>query len=146
MADFIGTTNLLPGTVAGLDGQLATIVLSSGERCAVGRNGLAPGAAVELSIRPEVVHLRAGGTPDLRAGGTPANGASGRLSGRVEQAAYLGATFAYLVRTSGGLQLTVHAPKAEGRLEVGTDVDIEWRAEDALILGRGGSAGPVEEE
>ncbi len=34
VAGFIGTTNLMSGTVEGIDGGVATVLLSSGERCA----------------------------------------------------------------------------------------------------------------
>jgi spermidine/putrescine transport system ATP-binding protein len=122
VADFIGRTNLLPATVRGFDGDRAVLELGSGETCPTVRGGLATGQRVELSVRPEVIHLR------------PATGESTALHGRVEQAAYLGATFSYVIRTSGGLELTAHSPKADGRLGVGMSVDIDWRPEDALVL------------
>ncbi len=139
VADFIGRTNLLRGTVKAIDGQRAQVALSSGELCAVEGDGLVAGRAVELSVRPEVIHL-------FVANGT-ANLTSTSLRGRVEQAAYLGATFSYVVRTRGGLELVAHAPKSDGRLVVGTEVDVEWRPEDALVLaGRATGDSPFEEE
>jgi ABC-type Fe3+/spermidine/putrescine transport system ATPase subunit len=107
--------------------------------CAVGGDGLVIGRAVEISVRPEVIRLRV-------ANGT-ANGPSAGLRGRVEQAAYLGATFSYVVHSTGGLDLTAHAPKSDGRMVVGTEVDIEWRPEDALVLaGRPTGAATLEED
>ena len=40
VADFIGTTNLLHGTVEGVDGEVAVIALGSGERCRAAGDGL----------------------------------------------------------------------------------------------------------
>jgi spermidine/putrescine transport system ATP-binding protein len=122
VADFIGRTNLLRGTVRGVDSDRASIELTSGETTETAADGLRTGDAIELSVRPEVVQLGAQGSLDRA------------LAGRVEQAAYLGANFSYVVRTKGGLELTVHAPKSDGRLVVGTDIAIQWRPEDALVL------------
>ena len=122
VADFIGRTNLIRGSVRTVDANRATIALSSGETTETLADGLASGQGVELSVRPEVVHLSGAGSVHRA------------LRGRVEQAAYLGATFSYVVRTTGGLELSAHAPKSDGRLVVGSDVDIHWRPEDALVL------------
>lgn len=122
VADFIGRTNILPATVTSFEGDRAVLELSSGETSTTARNRLIAGDRVELSVRPEVIRLR------------PNEGGTSGLRGRVEQAAYLGANFSYVVRTAGGLELTAHSPKADGRLGVGTNVDIDWRPEDALVL------------
>ena len=67
---------------------------------AVDRDGHAPGASIEISIRPESIRL------------VPA-AADGAVPARVEQAAYLGTTVSYLVRTTGGTGLT--RPRPEDR-------------------------------
>jgi spermidine/putrescine transport system ATP-binding protein len=127
VADFIGRTNLLPATVRRFEGDRAFLELASGESCATVRDSLTTGEKVELSVRPEVIHLQ-----------PMTSDAAASLHGKVEQAAYLGANFSYVVRTSGGLELTAHSPKSDGRLVVGAHVRIEWRPEDALVLGGGG--------
>jgi spermidine/putrescine transport system ATP-binding protein len=119
VADFIGTTNLLHGVMEA-DGAVR---LSSGEQVRVDGDGLRPGDPVEMSIRPEAVALV---PPD----------AIGALRGEVEQAAYLGATVAYQVRTTGGLVLSVNAPKTGVRLPVGSQVAVAWAPTEALVLGR----------
>ena len=118
VADFIGTTNLLHGLVQ-LDGSVR---LSTGEPAPCAHEGLEPGSEVDLSIRPESIRLLDG---DATQG----------LRGVVEQAAYLGTTVSYQVRTGGGLTLTVLTPKTEARLPAGTDVVVTWPAADALVLG-----------
>jgi spermidine/putrescine transport system ATP-binding protein len=120
VADFIGTTNLLHGQVEADGG----VRLSSGERTRVAHDALAPGTTLELSVRPESIEL------------VPA-GAVGAIHASVEQAAYLGTTISYQVRTAGGLGLTVLAPKTGVRLPVGSEVAVAWPPSEALVLGRG---------
>jgi len=125
VADFIGTTNLLTGTVESVDGDHALVRLASNDLCLVGREGLAAGRAVELSVRPESVQLR------------PSNGTASAprpITATVEQAAYLGNIVQYLVRTAGGLSITALAPKAGLRIPVGDAVDVSWSPDDALVL------------
>jgi spermidine/putrescine transport system ATP-binding protein len=129
VADFIGTTNLLSGTIEGLDGAAATVRLDSGDRCLVAPAGRRAGHAVQLSIRPESIVLhRDGGDGGDRA-------ADPRLYATIEQVAYLGATVQYHIRTEGGLGLSVLAGKSGPRFESGDSVSLAWAPTDALVLG-----------
>jgi spermidine/putrescine transport system ATP-binding protein len=119
VADFIGSTNLMRGQVEGL----GRVRLTSGELVTVDGNGFSIGTDVEISVRPEAIAL----VP------TSAEGAIGAV---VEQTSYLGSTISYRIRTAGGLDLTVHSPKAGIRFPVGSDVAIAWSPSEALILGR----------
>jgi spermidine/putrescine transport system ATP-binding protein len=129
VADFIGTSNLLSGSVESIDGMRALIRLSTGEACVTDASGgeLRPGRPVELSVRPEsvVLHSTNGSGPSTLAGSIP---------GTVEQVAYLGGNVQYLVRSTGGLSITVLAPKTGARLSVGGSVDVTWSPGDALAL------------
>jgi ABC-type Fe3+/spermidine/putrescine transport system ATPase subunit len=87
------------------------------------------GTEVEISVRPESISI------------VPAS-AEASIKATVEQAAYLGTTISYQLRTAGGLALTVLAPKAGSRLPVGCDVAVTWSPSEALILG----AGPARQE
>jgi spermidine/putrescine transport system ATP-binding protein len=125
VADFIGTTNLLTGTVESVNAEYAFVRLASLDLCVVGRSDLAVGKALELSIRPESVVLR------------PSNGTSytpNPINATVEQVAYLGGTVQYHVRSSGGLAITALAPKTGERLPVGSVVDVTWPPAEALVL------------
>ena len=128
VADFIGTTNLLTGSVESADGAAGTahVRLEGGDACVVAGTGLAVGRMVELSVRPESVFIKAanGRSPD---GPDP-------IRGTVEQVAYLGGNVQYQVRTNGGLSITALAPKTEQRLPVGSDVDVAWPPSEALVL------------
>ena len=132
VAGFIGTTNLLTGTVLGREQGVTTVRLAHGELTATTMNGLAAGQPVELCVRPEAIAIRQG-----------SDDASGIL-GHVEQAAFLGTTIQYLVRTAGGEPLTVLAPKAGGRLPVGEKVALSWSPDEARVLGGVGSGSKEE--
>jgi spermidine/putrescine transport system ATP-binding protein len=126
VADFIGTTNLLTGAVETADAASALIRLEGGESCVVAGGGLAVGATVELSVRPESILIKAS-NGSSSAGPEP-------IRGQVEQVAYLGGNVQYQVRTSGGLSITALAPKTGQRLPVGSDVDVVWPPAEALVL------------
>jgi putative spermidine/putrescine transport system ATP-binding protein len=62
---FIGTTNLLPGKVASLVGDTATVTLDAGATLRLpAAPGIAPGAPVILSVRPEQLVLSPVATVD----------------------------------------------------------------------------------
>ena len=134
VADFIGTTNLLTGSVESNDAGSALVRLEGGDACRVAGPDLPPGRAVELSIRPESIVMRP-------SNGTAASDAE-PLRAQVEQVAYLGGSVQYQVRTHGGLSITVLASKTGERHPVGSDVDIAWSPSEALIL----APSTVEEE
>jgi iron(III) transport system ATP-binding protein len=61
VAQFMGTTNLLTGTLAGRDGELVRIRVGGQEFAARSLDGGAPGAEITFSLRPEMLRLLAGG-------------------------------------------------------------------------------------
>jgi spermidine/putrescine transport system ATP-binding protein len=128
VAGFIGSTNLLHGRIEA-DGSVR---LSSGEVARVAHDGMAAGSEIEISVRPEAISI------------VPVSG-QGTIKATVEQAAYLGTTISYQLRTARGLALTVLSPKTGERLPVGSDVAVTWSPSEALILG-GGPVGPEEED
>jgi spermidine/putrescine transport system ATP-binding protein len=128
VADFIGTSNLLSGTVEAIHGPNAVVRLSSGETClTTAAAGITVGRSVELSVRPETVVL------DARNGSGPSD-EPGSIPAAVEQVAYLGGNVQYLVRSGGGLSITALASKAGPRIPVGGAVDVTWSPGDALVL------------
>jgi spermidine/putrescine transport system ATP-binding protein len=127
VADFIGTTNLLAGSVESVDSANGTALvrLSSGDGCLISAGDISIGRSVELSVRPEAVELR------------PSNGTSyapAPIPATVEQVAYLGGNVQYIVRTPGGLSITALTPKTAERLPIGGAVNVSWPAGEALIL------------
>jgi spermidine/putrescine transport system ATP-binding protein len=133
VADFIGTTNLLRGEVVSTEADCAIVRLESGETCPVGRSGRTVGDAVDISLRPEAIALR-DHDPEVAGGAMPTAG-PWSLFAVIEQAAYLGASVQYQVRTDGGSAMTVLAPKVGARLPVGSPVALSWPPDEALVLG-----------
>jgi spermidine/putrescine transport system ATP-binding protein len=133
VADFIGTTNLLAGTVASVAAGAAVVELEADGRCVVGADGLTPGGAVEIAVRPEALELVPRLAGDAATGGGEV--ATSRLRGTIEQSAYLGTSISYQVRTNGGRRVVATVPRGRDRLAAGTPVEVRWRSEDVLVLG-----------
>jgi spermidine/putrescine transport system ATP-binding protein len=143
VADFIGTTNLLSGTVAALREGESVIRLDSGDACIAGADGCVPGKSIQFSVRPEAIRLERADDAEGRVSAFAADGATApgpgagrtRLRGSVEQVAYLGSAIQYHIRTDGGLAVTVLASRTGSRFESGDIVVLAWSPTDALILG-----------
>jgi spermidine/putrescine transport system ATP-binding protein len=140
VADFIGTTNLLAGTVESVDGTAAVIRLDSGDRCVAGVADRQAGQSIQLSIRPESIAIDgSNGGSGIAGNGVGSTGVASNggehIAGSVEQVAYLGAAVQYQVRTAGGLDLSVLAAKTGSRFATGDSVVLAWNPSDALVLG-----------
>ena len=129
VAGFIGTTNLLSGTVESRVPGAVVVRLDGGERCLAGE-GVAVGSAVDLAIRPEAMSLAPDDQSTENAGPVP------ELRGRVLQSAYLGTSVSHQVRTDGGLVLTVVVPRSVERPSPGDRVRLGWDPSDVLVLER----------
>ncbi len=104
VANFLGVSNLIAGTLCHRNGSRAEFKTHDGARVALPLerlNGQTVGASLMCGVRPEKVRL------------LPADDASRRptacnvLRGRVELASFLGVSIQYVVRTAGGEELTV---------------------------------------
>lgn len=115
VATFVGSTNLLDGTVSRREGEFIEVAIDGGllrVRSAVGQAG----SRVEISLRPEAFSVVPAGDPP------PAG--YGVLSGTVNAAEYLGAGTRLYLRLAAGreIQLTVSAlPPAGSDLRVAYD-------------------------
>jgi spermidine/putrescine transport system ATP-binding protein len=124
VADFIGISNLLDGTVAA-GGQVR---LATGDVIpAPLRRGLSEGDAVKLAVRPEKISV------DEIEDGMVA------LEGIVEQRVYLGMTTQVTVSLGGDSRLVAleqqsHRASADDRWEPGMTVKLGWHPEHALVL------------
>ncbi|OLC15568.1 MAG: hypothetical protein AUH29_07655 [Candidatus Rokubacteria bacterium 13_1_40CM_69_27] len=122
VADFIGISNLLPCRVVS---AAQGAVEWEGERLRARLPGRTDGERVMLSVRPEKLHLLAGG-----ASGSEAN----RLEGVVEVITFLGPVVRVEV-TVHGRPLWVDIPHAGARaLERRKPVTLAFAADDAVIL------------
>ncbi len=123
VADFIGQTNLLEGTVE--DGN--TVCLANGSRV-YARAGLDPGSKVALSLRPERATLHRRGE-----GPGPEDGSS--VDGVVESVTYLGNALVHRVRLDW-MEIEVRQANAgeQGPLAVDDEVTVSWNRSALAVV------------
>ncbi len=123
VADFIGESNFLTGTVLGAEHGRAKVRLTSGaEIDASVAEGFSPNGAASVVVRPE--HARV-----VRQGG--------QLAGSVENVVYFGTDTHIHVRLDDGGAFTVrqqNAPNQSGGFDVGDRAGIEIAAGAAQVL------------
>jgi putrescine transport system ATP-binding protein len=132
VADFIGTANMLAGTVVG--GGAADLLVDCPDLqqtlVAVHDPPVAPGTAVVVMIRPEKMTI-ARQLPDAAPGGNS-------VRGRVSDVAYLGDMSVYHVELPNGRKLQVSQTNqrhgAAARLARDEAVTVAWSPADALVL------------
>ncbi|MGB6426409.1 MAG: ABC transporter ATP-binding protein [Solirubrobacterales bacterium] len=124
VADFIGISNLLDGTVA----EGGQVRLAGGNLVpAPLKEGLVVGDAVKLAVRPEKITI-----DEIEDGMVV-------LEGVVEQRVYLGMTTQVTVSLGGDARLVAldkqsYRASAEDRWEPGMRIKLGWHAEHALVL------------
>jgi spermidine/putrescine transport system ATP-binding protein len=130
VAGFIGTSNLLNGTVRTIDGTTAVLETAPEENLVVAdasRADASVGRMLDLTVRPEKIVLSIE-RPD------PGRCA---LRGRVREVVYLGTSTQYAVTTSQGFDLLVFVQNASDAADIARrdqDVWLSWRAEHSLAL------------
>jgi spermidine/putrescine transport system ATP-binding protein len=123
VADFIGDTNLLSGTVAG-----GHIVVDGAEIPLHGTSEVIPGEKAYLSIRPEMVTVHTGAK-------APGDAARPSLEGKVEETIFMGSLWKTIVRLPGGSRIVAsEPPSSHGYIAPGTAVSVVWEAERAVLL------------
>lgn len=137
VADFIGETNFLTGTVkAVFQEQVCVLVNAVGrEITGIPRGTFVPGQAVAISIRPEKVRLEDAGP--VQGGAEPAENL---LPARVVTTAYIGSDTRVVLDLGGGLQMRAWEKNAISTLDsqayyhAGDLVNICIPFENALVL------------
>jgi spermidine/putrescine transport system ATP-binding protein len=114
VADFIGGTNFLDGTLAAAPNGLARVRLAEdlhveADAAALAAGSLAPGQPVTVAVRPEKLHLHLGDghVGDGHGADAPAGPALNTLPGEVIEVVYIGTDTHYNVRLPGGQKLRV---------------------------------------
>ncbi|MDR7420062.1 MAG: ABC transporter ATP-binding protein [Armatimonadota bacterium] len=125
VADFIGTNNLVPGTVADVADGMAALRTPAGLWRGVVVGSLAPGAEAVAAIRPENLVLDEGAGP-----------ADVSFRARVVLTQYLGNLVRYELEAGPGVTLRVDVsdPKSHRYVPPGQDVAVGFRASSAQIF------------
>ncbi len=129
VAGFIGTSNVLSGKVAAVEGGWAVLEAEGLTGVRVPADGLAPGAPVDFTVRPEKIRL-------YREADVPAEAAC-RLTGEVSDLVYHGVSTQYVVLTDQGAQIVVFVQNrhdAEDVAEEGERVVCEWMPRHNVVL------------
>ncbi|HEX6870623.1 MAG TPA: ABC transporter ATP-binding protein [Micromonosporaceae bacterium] len=131
VAGFIGTSNLLSGTVTDINDGQAVLAVGQGERMIVPvrDRSVVRGELVELSVRPEKINLSTA---------QPAMNGHCLLRGVVTEVVYLGTSTNYNVRTSTGAEIVVfdqNASSAEDLAVRGDTVYLTWETQHSYAIG-----------
>jgi spermidine/putrescine transport system ATP-binding protein len=138
VAGFIGTSNLLSGTVTSTDPATggAVIDLGDGGRIVVPAAHKQPGDELEITVRPEKITLaaaRADAAPPARVGQHDC-----ALRGTVAEVVYLGTSTNYNVTTSAGAEVVIYsqnsANDASGPRR-GEQVWLHWDPANSYAIG-----------
>ncbi len=127
VADFIGETNFLPGTVQTIAADRVALNLVNETIWAAGADPVDVGQPITLAVRPEKVYV-------VRTAGT--NNGRSYLPGIVQQIMYLGTDTRYAIRLHNGQTVVALARNlnGDGPLYLDEAVHVYWHQADARIL------------
>ena len=130
VAGFIGTSNLLTGTVTRLDGDRAVIQISQDERIIVPvqDRAVSEGSPLELTVRPEKIELTTGRP----------SGEGCAVRGTVTEVVYLGTSTNFSVTTSAGADVVVFQQNSASAANVaarGDSVWLSWNPQHSYPIG-----------
>lgn len=125
VADFVGDSNHVVGTVRAVSGQLCTISTSGSLECVGQIRQVRDATVATLVVRPERVLL-----------GQDVGDAANRHGGVIEDVTYAGEATRYSVRISPSdvLVAKVRNSASRPRLRVGEVVNVGWNSEDAIVF------------
>ena len=119
VADFIGHTNLIRGTVAGREGDRYAVKTPAGTIYAAA-NGQSPTVEVLLSIRPEQIRI-----------GRGADASANRLVGKSVETSFLGDASEHVLDVSGQRLRLVRTPPL---FDPPGEMEVEFDADDVVML------------
>jgi len=121
VASFLGASNLLPGEIEVVTGDIATVRLRSGEAIQVPAARLAASSgAVAIGVRPEKLSITRAGEEAPHANAVAAT---------VLVSTYTGVSTTYICGTDAGAEIDVFVQNASGSMETvgaGTPVLLSW--------------------
>lgn len=129
VADFIGETNFLEGTVLKRDGTYVVVdVAGMPAVLALSAEEFAPGKRVTVAVRPEKITIQ---EEEHRR-------ENNCCQGTIESVVYIGTDTNYVVRLASGATMRVReqniAPSLRKGLDEGTTAFLFWQPESSLLL------------
>ena len=130
VAGFIGTSNLVSGTVASMDGGTAVLACGPDESLVVpdaAEAGAAVGQSLDITVRPEKIAI----STDRPDGGRCV------IRGRVSEIVYLGTSTQYAVTALAGSELLVFLQNAADSTDIanrGDEIWLSWRPDHSMAL------------
>jgi spermidine/putrescine transport system ATP-binding protein len=130
VADFIGETNFLPGTLAGCEGNRAMVDCGNLRMVAETDRAPAPGTAVTVAVRPEKIRVHLEPVPN-----TP-----NCFAAQIEKVVYIGTDTHFQMRLGNGAILRVRqqnlisTPDPTAYFGGHTNVYAVWPPESAQVL------------
>jgi spermidine/putrescine transport system ATP-binding protein len=130
VAGFLGASNLLDGELAGSQGDVATVHLTSGQDVHLPASKVPSDTdtVVKVGVRPEKISI------ELDEGDPPAG--ANWISGLLRMSTYIGVSNQYKVEGPGGTELTVYVQNL-GAVETpapGRKVRLTWRPEHTFVV------------
>jgi iron(III) transport system ATP-binding protein len=131
VAEFIGGTNLIRGTLEEI-GELLTVRTEAGLVYAKnGVKGIARGASVFCSVRPESLRL----TSAAKSSGQPPSGANNELLAEVQSIMYLGDNEQYSLRLAdNAIVRAVEYNQPSRKAQVGERLTLQFDTHDVVVL------------
>ena len=131
VAEFIGGTNLLPGTLAEM-GELLIVKTQAGiVRAKNGVKGMTRGEPVVCSVRPESLRLK----PAPASSGIPSSDGTNELIGEVQSIMYLGDHEQYSLRLAdSAIVRAVEYHPTTRKAQVGDRLALEFDAQAVVVL------------
>lgn len=131
VAGFLGISNLLSGTVEGIEDDHATVRLSDDTRVRAPSALIDGHTEVSVGVRPEKIRLH-----ELADEVPPGHN---RLTGIVRDASYLGVSTQYQIEARGGARLTVYEQNVEraSRTELwrpSEEVQMTWSPDHSFVV------------
>jgi spermidine/putrescine transport system ATP-binding protein len=133
VANFLGVSNLIDAKLAASNNGLAAVETHDGARLHVPADRIGPHGsnAVKVGVRPEKIALKPAGHDA---------GDANVLRGTVIVAAFLGVSIQYVVKASGGEELTVIAQNLDGAepesLGPGREVQLTWQPQHTFVVAK----------
>ena len=127
VADFIGTSNFLEGTLIG-ENEISLTTDPPLKIVSIPNDNMSLNTPVTVAVRPERIDLRM----------TSASDDMNYLRGVIQDESYLGTTLQYTVQTDYATPLIVHQQNTGGtdghRFQRGDTVYLQWTPENAIVL------------